>query len=725
VLDIGRIRTLRGPNIWTQLPVIEFTLSLDLPAEPSPRPWHRLRDAVRAVLADHRCAWLCDSPENPEPVGRPGYGIDLAGTLARLTLGLQALAGCRVAFWSARPAAVADHTAQPAALCYRIACEYDEPAVALACLDSARALLVAALRDEPYDAASDIARLRALCQELHLGPSTGAIAQAARARGIPVQRLGTANLLVLGQGVRQRRVWTAETDRTGAIAEAIAQDKDLTRLLLRSVGVPVPDGRPVANPEEAWATAQALGLPVVIKPRFGNHGRGISANLHTREQVERAFAAALAEAPEVLCERHIPGADHRLLVVGERVVAAALREPAQVIGDGVATVRELIDRVNADPRRSDGHATVLSRIKLDAIGLAVLAEQGYTADSVPTAGARVMLRRTANLSTGGTASDITDRVHPEAAARAVDAARVVGLDIAGVDLLAQDIGASLESQGGAVVEVNAGPGLRMHLEPSAGTPRPVGEAIVELLFPPGQDGRIPVIAVSGALGTAVAGRIARLLSHRRTGVVLSAADGRFLDGRRLGDALGSAGTDADACFLNPRAEVAVIEVRPEAIARGGLDFDRCRVCVLMPSATPGPDAGDPVCAEDLTSATHCLLQSLAPDGIAILDAEDTHAAALADACPGSIVWLARDPEPPRVRGHRARGGRAVIERDGELLLAVGPEEESVARLTSMPSIGRTWLETGAGDLAAAAVAWVLGVPVAEIGARLEESHHGC
>ena len=264
-----------------------------------------------------------------------------------------------------------------------------------------------------------------------------------------MRRLGQDNLLLLGHGVRQRRVWTAETDRTGAIAEAIAQDKDLTRLLLRSVGVPVPEGRPVSSPEEAWAAAQ---VPRACRwsssPASATTGAASAPICGTQERVEQAFAAALAESPEILCERHIPGADHRLLVVGERMVAAALREPAQVIGDGVASVAELVDRVNGDPRRSDGHATVLSLIKLDAIGLAVLAEQGYTPDSIPAAGARVLIRNTANLSTGGTATDITDLVHPEVAARAVDAARVVGLDIAGVDVLAQDIGQPLEVQGG-------------------------------------------------------------------------------------------------------------------------------------------------------------------------------------------------------------------------------------------------------------------------------------
>jgi len=703
VLDIGRIRTLRGPNIWAKCPVLE--LDLDLGEVPERHP----------DLAERLASWLSSLADRGAFLERMGHGASLADTLAQVTLELQTLAGSRVSFRQTRP------TQTPGL--YLVACEYDEVTVGLACVASAQALLGAALRGSAFDLAGEIARLRALCHEVHLGPSTNAIARAARARGIPVRRLGQDNLLLLGHGARQRRVWTAETDRTGAIAEAIAQDKDLTRLLLRSVGVPVPEGRPVSSPEEAWTAARSLGLPVVIKPRFGNHGRGISANLRTQEGVEQAFAAALAESPEILCERHIPGADHRLLVVGERMVAAALREPAQVIGDGVASVAELVDRVNGDPRRSDGHATVLSLIKLDAIGLTVLLEQGYTPDSIPAAGTRVLIRNTANLSTGGTATDITDLVHPEVAARAVDAAQVVGLDIAGVDVLAQDIGQPLEGQGGAVVEVNAGPGLRMHLEPSAGTPRPVGEAIVDLLFAPGQDGRIPVAAVTGGAGaTAITGLVARLLGRHGAHVGLTNGEGRFLDGRRVGD--GDCATPDAACavFLNPRVDVALLEVQPVEILGQGLGFDRCRVGVVADArgGQAGPQ-GDAT-PDDLIAARRCLVETIAAEGIAVLNAEDPLATGLASHCRGSVLWFARDSEHPIIQSHRAQGGRAVVERDGCIVLASGDAEEGLLPLAGFA------VTTGEGSnlqvegvLAAIAAAWALGVPLTQIRAGLQDA----
>jgi cyanophycin synthetase len=703
VLDIGRIRALRGPNIWGECPVIE--LALDLGEAPGQYP----------NIEERLASWL------PSLTGRTGFlepmrhGTNLADTLAQVALELQTLAGSRVSFRQTRA------TQTPGQ--YLVACEYDEVAVGLACVESARALMAAALQGDTFDAAGAIAHLRTLCQEVHLGPSTSAIARAARARGIPVRRLGQDNLLLLGHGVRQRRVWTAETDRTGAIAEAIAQDKDLTRLLLGSVGVPVPQGRPVSSPEGAWTAAQSLGLPVVIKPRFGNHGRGISANLQTQEGVEQAFTAALAESPEILCERHIPGADHRLLVVGERVIAAALREPAQVIGDGVSRVAELVDRANGDARRSDGHATVLSLIKLDAIGLAVLAEQGYTPDSIPATGAPVLIRNTANLSTGGTATDITDLVHPAVAARAVDAARVVGLDIAGVDVLARDIGQPLEVQGGAVVEVNAGPGLRMHLEPSAGRSRPVGEAIVDLLFPPGQDGRIPVAAVTGGVGTtAITGLLARLLRRQGAHVGLTNGEGRFLDGRHLGDGDGAIPDAACAVFLNPRVDVAVLEVQPDEILGQGLGFDRCRVGVVAGTGSSEVGSGTHATPEDLIRARRCLVETIATDGTVVLNAEAPMAAGLASHCRGSVLWFARNSQHPTIRSHRAQNGRAVVERDGFIVLATGQAEDRLLPLAAVA------LKAGEGRgfqvedaLAATAAAWTLGVPLSQIRAGLRDS----
>ena len=350
------------------------------------------------------------------------------------------------------------------------------------------------------------------------------------------------------------------------MAQEIAQDKELTRILLKSVGIPTPAGRPVKDAEDAWTAACELGTPVVVKPLDGNQGRGVATNLTTREQIVAAYAAAVAERPNVLVERYLPGNDYRLLVVGGRLVAASRREPAQVLGDGLRSVAELVAQVNNDPRRGDDHATSLSKIRLDAVSLSVLADQGYTPDSIPPAGAVVLIRRNANLSTGGTAIDVTDRVHPEVAARAIEAARMVGLDIAGVDVVASDISRSLEEQGGGIVEVNAAPGLRMHLDPSIGVSRSVGEAIVAMMFPGTETGRIPIVAVTGVNGKTTTTRfISHILKGTGAHVGMTCTDGIYIDERRI-DCDDCSGPRSAANVLgNPLVDAAVLET-----ARGGI-----------------------------------------------------------------------------------------------------------------------------------------------------------
>ncbi|MBX6316185.1 MAG: cyanophycin synthetase, partial [Isosphaeraceae bacterium] len=498
-----KVLALRGPNIWANFPVLEAWVDLE-----------ELKDSPSDTLPgfnDRLMAWLPSMIEHRCSLGERGgfferlrRGTYQGHILEHVALELQGLAGSDVGFGRAR------ETSEEGV--YKVVVEYEVEELGRAALEAARQLLDAAVHDRPFDVAATIRHLRTVYLDAKLGPSTQAIVDAARRRNIPTRRLNNYSLVQLGHGTKQRRIQAAETDATSAIGQEIAQDKDLTRALLAAVGVPVPEGRPVSSAEDAWAAAEEVGVPVVVKPRYGNQGRGVATNLKTREQVIAAYQAARDASSDgaVLVETFAPGADHRLLVVGGRVVAAARREPAQVEGDGVRSIAELIEQVNSDPRRGEDHATVLSKIRLDAVALGVLAEQGYTPESVPPPGRRVLIRRNANLSTGGTAVDVTERVHPEVAARAVEAARMVGLDIAGVDVVAEDIGRPLEEQGGVIVEVNAAPGLRMHLEPSEGASRPVGEAIVDLLFPPGEDGRIPIVGVTGVNGKTTT---TRLIAH--------------------------------------------------------------------------------------------------------------------------------------------------------------------------------------------------------------------
>ncbi len=704
-MRLRTMKALRGPNVWSAGPMIEARVELGrfhgIRPDAIERFVPRLLDLL-PTLAEPRCS-------------RDEWGACPAATLARVARELQTLA------WKPVGPGSWAGTSEPGVV--RVAIPYLEEALARECLTSACAMLAAAASGEPFDAKAELARLRTFAQAVGLGPSTAAIVAAAHARGIPTRRLAPdCSLIQLGHGAAQRRIWTAETDRTGAIAETIAKDKDLTRTLLQSMGVPVPDGRPVADAEDAWAAAGEIGAAIVIKPQDGNHGRGVATNLTTREQVRTAFANARAESEHIIVERYAPGEDYRLLVIGDRLIAAAHRSPAQVVGDGRSTVVQLVDEVNQDPRRGDEHATVLSKIYIDAVALMVLAEQGYAAESVPPAGTIVLIRRNANLSTGGTATDVTDEVHPEIAACAVDAARAVGLDVAGVDIVARDIGRPLQEQGGVIVEVNAGPGLRMHLEPSAGKPRPVGEAIIDSVFPDGGDGRIPIVAVTGVNGKTTTTRfIAHLLRESGKSVGMTCTDGVYINDRRIeaGDCSGPG--SAGKVLLNPKVEAAVLETARGGLLRAGLAFDRCDVAVVT-NIGEGDHLGlaEIETAEDLARVKRIAVEAVSPTGAAVLNADDPLVVAMAPYCPGSVVYFAQDPDHSVVVGHRAGGGRAVIVRHGEIVLAEGARETGLSRLADVPLThgGRIGFQVE-NTLAAAGAAWALGLGLVAIRDGLE------
>jgi cyanophycin synthetase len=709
-----KVLALRGPNIWASFPVLEAWVDLE-----------DLKDSPSNVLPgfnDRLMSWLPSMIEHRCGLGYRGGFFERLRTgtyqghiLEHVTLELQSLAGTAVGFGRAR------ETLEEGV--YKVAVEYEDETLARACLDAAKEMLDAAVHDKPYNVEAEIARLRSLAQNICLGPSTNAIVQAAKDRGIPSKRLTSGSLVQLGFGKKQRRILAAETDRTGAIAQEIAQDKDLTRSLLRPAGVPVSEGRPVESAEDAWAAAQELGGAVVVKPRYGSQGSGVATNLRTREQVLAAYEAALAESSSgsVLVETYAPGDDYRLLVVGDRLVAAARREPAKVIGDGVLTVSQLVEQVNRDPRRGEDHATALSKIPLDAVSIGVLADQGYALNSIPEAGKIVLIRRNANLSTGGTATDVTDHVHPEVAERAVEAARIVGLDIAGVDVVAQNIGRPLEGQGGIIVEVNAAPGLRMHLQPSVGTPRPVGEAIVDLLYEPGENGRIPIVGVTGVNGKTTTTRlIAHIIAQTGKKVGMTCTDGIYIGSRRIdtGDCSGPA--SAGAVLGNPLVEAAVLETARGGILRAGLGFDVCDVAVVT-NIGEGDHLGisDIETPERLAWVKRTLVDAVAKTGAAVLNAADPLTGEMAPHCPGSVVFFGRDAENPVMSLHRDAGGRAVYDEDGDIILAEGADEIVLANLCDVPLTrdGRVGFQVE-NVLAATSACWSLGLPLETIAAAL-------
>lgn len=698
-MQVSRIRALRGPNLWSHHTAIQAVVTCTN------------EECSINTLAGFETRVRARFPEiaSFQPIGHDDT-IPLVRVLELAALGLQAQAGCPVTF-SCSVATVEANV-------YQMVVEYSEEAVGRLALELAETLCQSAWDDTPFDLNAALEQLRELDEDVRLGPSTGCIVDAAVARGIPYSRMTEGSMVRFGWGSKQRRIQAAEMDITSAIAEAIAQDKELTKKLLTAAGVPVPNGRSVTDAEDAYKAACEIGFPqvaVVVKPKDGNQGKGVTVNITTKEHLTQAYTIATEFRDDILVERYMPGNDYRLLVVGDKLIAAARRDPPKVVGDGVHTVAELVAQVNLDPRRGSGHSTSLTKIRIDDIALTCLAHQGVTPDTVPAKGQRVNLRNNANLSTGGSATDVTDDVHPEVAARAVAAAQMVGLHICGVDVVADTILRPLEEQGGGIVEVNAAPGLRMHLAPSFGKGRAVGEAIISNMFKNGhsvENGRIPIVAVTGTNGKTTTVRlISHLLTQKGLCVGMTNTDGVYVGDTCIDTGDCSGPRSARSVLLHPDVDAAVLETARGGVLREGLAFDRCDVAVVT-----NIGSGDHLglnyitTVQELAVLKRVIVQNVAPNGTAVLNANDPNVAIMAGKCSGNVIFFAVDKYHPVMATHSAQGQAVVYVENGHIVARKGAFVHRIALANIPLTLGGTIGFQVENTMASIAAAWALGMP---------------
>jgi cyanophycin synthetase len=691
-MEVTRVRALRGPNLWSHHTAIQSIVTCSA------------QELCISKLDGFEARVRARFPEISlfQPSGHDD-SIPMAHVLELAALGLQAQAGCPVTFSRTTP------TLETSV--YQVVVEYSEEEVGRLAMELAQALCQSAMDNTPFDLASALNQLKDLDEDVRLGPSTGSIVDAAVARGIPFSRMTEGSMVRFGWGSKQRRIQAAEMDNTSAISEAIAQDKQLTKRLLAAAGVPVPGGRPVTDADDAWKAACEIGLPVVVKPNDGNQGKGITVNITTEDALRRAYATAREFRDDILVERYMPGNDFRLLVVGDKLVAAARRDPPKVVGDGVHTITQLVDLVNSDPRRGSGHSTSLTKIRFDDIAIACLATQGFQADSIPVQGQRVNLRNNANLSTGGSATDVTDDVHPDVAARAVAAAHMVGLDICGVDVVCDTILRPLEAQGGGMVEVNAAPGLRMHLAPSFGKGRDVGAAIISSMFKPGQNGRIPIVAVTGTNGKTTTVRlISHLLTHNGMCVGMTNTDGVYVGGTTIDTGDCSGPKSARNVLLHPDVDAAVLETARGGVLREGLAFDRCDVAVVT-----NVGAGDHLglnyitTVDELAVLKRVIVQNVSPKGTAVLNAADPNVASMASKCKGAVTFFTADKFHPVMATHRAQGQAVVYVENGCVVASKGEFQHSIPLADIPLTLGGAIGFQVDNVMASVAAAWALGL----------------
>ncbi|MCU0515522.1 MAG: cyanophycin synthetase [Oscillatoria sp. Prado101] len=719
-MKILKIQTLRGPNYWSIRRHKLILMRLDLenlankPTNQIPGFYQGLVETLPS-LVDHHCSPGCRGGF----LSRVQEGTMIGHAVEHVALELQQLAGMQAGFGRTR------ETSTPGV--YQVVFEYlEEQAGRYAARAAVRLCqsIVDTGRYPQSELDQDIKDLKDLWAEAALGPSTETIVKEAEARGIPWLQLPARAMIQLGYGIYSKRVQATLTDCTGILGVELACDKEGTKTMLRTAGVPVPRGTVIRYLDELEEAIEEVGgFPIVIKPLDGNHGRGITINITSSEQAEEAYdaASAASKTHSVIVERYYTGRDHRVLVVNGKLVAVAERVPAHVVGNGVSTIEELIAETNRDPNRGVGHANILTRIEVDRTSLQLLENKGYTLKTVLPIGEVCYLRATANLSTGGIAIDRTDEIHPENIWLAQRVAKIIGLDICGMDVVTPDISRPLREVGGVIVEVNAAPGFRMHVCPSQGLPRNVAAPVLDMLFPPGTPSRVPILAVTGTNGKTTT---TRLLAHiyKQTGRTVGYTT---TDGIYIGDYLVEKGDNtgpqsAGLILRDPTVEVAVLETARGGILRSGLAFDTCNVGVVLNVSADHLGIGDIDTIEQMAAVKSVLAEAVMPTGYAVLNADDPLVAAMAKKVKALVAYFSMNPDNPLLREHTRKGGLAAVYENGYLSILKGDWTLRIEQAVNVPLTleGRAPFQI-ANALAACLAAYSQGVSIDDIRAALD------
>ncbi|MAL59929.1 MAG: cyanophycin synthetase [Flavobacteriaceae bacterium] len=714
-MKIREINAMRGPNYWSVRRHKLIVMVLDL-EDMEERPSNKIDgfkerlEKMFPTMYSHRCS-----------VGEPGgffqrveEGTWMGHIIEHIALEIQTLAGMDTGFGRTR-----DYGEKGV---YNVVFSYIEESVGRYAAKASVAICEALIEGKEYDLEDDIQRMRELREAERLGPSTGSIVEEAASRGIPWIRLNKYSLCQLGYGANQKRIQATVTSETSSIGVEIACDKEDTKFLLEQAEVEVPRGDIIRRESSLEEACNYVGYPLVVKPVGGNHGRGITVNIKKYEDALVAFRAAKEVSNVVIIEKFITGEDYRILVINYKLVAAAKRTPAHVIGDGKSTVKQLVDKVNEDPRRGYGHENVLTQITINDLTRTIIAAKGYTEDSVIPLGERLILKDTANLSTGGTAEDVTDIMHPENVEMAERIARIIDLDICGIDVMTTDISQPLSETGGAVLEVNAGPGFRMHLAPTSGLPRNVAAPVVDKLFPKmGDTGRIPIIAITGTNGKTTTSRlIAHIAKMNGYRVGYTTSDGVYIQNRLLmkGDCTGPA--SAEFVLKDPTVNFAVLECARGGLLRAGLGFHKCDVGIVTNVEADHLGLKGIHTIEQLAKVKGVIPETVLPDGYAILNADDDLVYDMRRTVNCNVALFSMDEENPRIQAMQRLGGITAVYENGFVTICRGVWKMRIMRAEQIPlTYGGRALFMIKNVLAAVLAAHVRGVSNQDIKAALE------